>query len=105
MLLERSRVQVFGITRNKWWAGTGLTRRHQDFQSSVRVLPTHRHPSSSSPSQQLSSPCRRPFDRSRLLASDSSGQVPAKSAAPSAIEVVQAAWILYPVRVGKCVES
>jgi hypothetical protein len=70
-----------GITRIKWWAGTGLNRRHQDFQCIGRGLTTDRHQSSSSPSQQLSSRCRHPFDRSRLLASDSSGQVPTKSPA------------------------
>src|ERR1700704_6799745 len=33
MLRTVPRRQVFETTRNKWWAGTGLNRQHQDFQT------------------------------------------------------------------------
>jgi len=39
--------------RKQWWAGTGLNRRHQDFQPSAREVPTGRHRSLSLRSSKL----------------------------------------------------
>jgi len=62
----------------KWWAGTGLNRRHQDFQSVRRVQTMRRHRQTLLIIKLIASPERPVSPRSQSMVADTFGKVSTK---------------------------
>src|SRR5215467_1643922 len=77
--LNRGRISASTTCWKLWWAGTGLNRRHQDFQSMRGVRSIRHHPQTSLTIKQIASAEYRESRRSARMVADTFGKVSTKS--------------------------